>query len=277
MTDTGDWPGITDRQQPLAVLRAEIDDIDTAILALIARRMVAVRTVAEQKIQQGLVFRARREIEKIRTLEAIAQRQNIPSAMAFDLWRIIMSQALYQQRPFRLICLGSSSLAEVALAHFGRDIPLTLTTDLDWTLAQQRAAPTEVMCLFDKQRSDWWHRVVEAANLSIIAEVPWRNDGIPTGYLLAQCPVDLDADAEILCTLYAPDVDWLTIAEVLKLPVLNQRQDADSGRWLIRLIDTAAYASPEAMLAQINHPLPSSWSLGWLGRFPRFHRRQPGA
>lgn len=264
---------IDDHKQPLADLRREIDRIDSGIIDLLAQRLAVVETVAQQKIQQGLVFRARREIEKMCALEALADQHNIPVGMVFDLWRVIMSTASNRQRPFRLICLGSSHLAETALAHFGRDIPISVSDDLPWVLAQQQAEPDSVMCLFDAGRRDWWPAIAQVSDrLSIVAELPWRGNAPPSSYLLAHSPLDLEAGADVLCTVRAPKATEAEIRALFSERLLHIRADKAGDYWLVRLRDAEAHDSFAGMLLSLQASLPADCSLGFLGRFPSFHQ-----
>ena len=261
----------TDQKQPLAALRNEIDRIDHGILDLLAQRMKTVETIAQQKSAQGLVFRARREVEKTRELDRLAQQLNVPRAMVFDIWRTIISTSSHSQRPFALYCFGSPMLEQVALAYFGRNIPTHTSDNLDWVLEQQQKNPDSVMCLFDRQNRDWWQKVITLNNgLSVVAELPWQNQDLPDAYLLAHCPPDLDTDADVLCTLHAPQATEEEINTVFADRLLHSDYDPKQDRWLIKLHDPNTQDSITEMLECLRQPLPENWQLDWLGRYPRF-------
>lgn len=261
-----------DQKQPLAALRNEIDRIDRGILDLLAQRMKTVATIAQQKSAQGLVFRARREIEKTQKLDSLAQQLNIPQTMVFDIWRTIISTSSHSQRPFTLYCFGAPILEQVALAYFGRNIPTHSSDNLDWVLEQQQKSPDSVMCLFDKQNHDWWQKVATRKNdLSVVAELPWQNQNLPDAYLLAHCPTDLDADADVLCILSTPEATEEEIQTVFTDRLLHSEYDPKQDRWLIKLHDPNTQDSIAKMLECLRQPLPENWQLNCLGRYPRFH------
>lgn len=261
-----------DDEQLLATLRSEIDRIDDDILDLLEQRMKVADTIAGQKAQQGLVFRARREVSKLRDMQAKAGRNFFSRDVIFDFWRLIMATTAYRQRQFYVVCLGSMWLIDVVFAHFGRNIPVIHTKDLDEMLERQSLFPENVMCLLDKQRTDWWPVVAEQSpEFSIVAELPWRNDETtPQGYLLAQCPPDLEADADVLCLLRAPGVKPKEITAQFGENLVYHRADRKAGLWLLRLHDPDAHDSLEEFLVTLRAPLPESWQLDWLGRFPRY-------
>lgn len=279
MNDAPPFAG--DLADALGAIRQEIDSIDHQILALIAKRMQRVSNIADQKIQQGLVFRARRERQKIRALQEIAASYSLDSTMVFDLWRILMSHAAYQQRPFQLLHLGEVLHAEIASRHFGQTIHVEQSGSLEELLDRQQAMPDGIMCLFDKQRSDWWQAVSERENLHIVAELPWRGDAAPECYLLAHCPVDLEANADTLCLLDCakdtPIPEDSQLESVLGAQILGKRHDPPSGRWLVRVRDEPSYPDLETLQQRFSCQLTGGWTSRWLGRLAVFHHRQPEA
>ena len=85
-------------------LRAQIDDIDTQILQLLAQRMEIVEKVGSLKRSEGVrgVFiRPKREDDMMKRILAEGAG-NFPSKALFSIWRAIISASLQVENPFRV-------------------------------------------------------------------------------------------------------------------------------------------------------------------------------
>ncbi|TMJ11917.1 MAG: hypothetical protein E6G94_14905 [Alphaproteobacteria bacterium] len=92
------------RHMPLAALRAELDSLDDAILALIDCRLAATAAIAEAKADEGggtLALRPRRQAEIVARLQGRAVHAS-PEAVA-DIWRELMAHSLQAQRRTEII------------------------------------------------------------------------------------------------------------------------------------------------------------------------------
>ena len=85
-------------------LRAQIDDIDTQILQLLAKRMEIVEKVGSLKRSEGVkgVFiRPKREDDMMKRILAEGAGKFPPKAL-FSIWRAIISASLQVENPFRV-------------------------------------------------------------------------------------------------------------------------------------------------------------------------------
>ena len=108
---------------PLLLLRDEIDAIDTEIMLAISRRARCAQRVAEIKQQQGDTnyYRPEREAQVLRRIMADNQGPVDNEEMA-RLFRQIMSACLALEQPLKVAFLGPEGTftQEAALKHFGQ-------------------------------------------------------------------------------------------------------------------------------------------------------------
>jgi chorismate mutase len=121
--------GIMTKPQPetsLAGLRREMDEIDDAILDLLARRLAASRKVKSEKSTSGALARSPlRPAREAEILRRLAKRAHgaVPTDLMVRLWRVILSSSSLVQAPIT-IHLPQSHAADIALRlalrdHFG--------------------------------------------------------------------------------------------------------------------------------------------------------------
>ncbi len=115
-------PGMSKGGEKLAALRAQIDEIDAQLLALINDRARCAQAVAAVKIQNGeeSYYRPEREAQVLR--KVMAQNQGpLDSEEMARLFREIMSACLALEKPVRVAFLGPEGTftQEAALKHFG--------------------------------------------------------------------------------------------------------------------------------------------------------------
>src|SRR5688572_16162766 len=90
---------------PLDRIREDIDEIDDAMLALLARRFAAVEEVKRIKSASGAIsqspIRPAREAAILRRLVA-AKPDVVPAELRVRLWRAIISASTLMQAPVRI-------------------------------------------------------------------------------------------------------------------------------------------------------------------------------
>ncbi len=85
---------------PLGALRREIDDVDAALVALLARRMRIVDRVIAVKKSTGVAAVVPERIEAVvARVRALAERDGVPPDMAEKLWRLLIAETIaYEQQ-----------------------------------------------------------------------------------------------------------------------------------------------------------------------------------
>ena len=126
----------------LAALRAEIDQIDDEILALIERRFAAAAAIARAKAREedgALKIRPRRQAAVIARLQA--RSRNTPPEAVAALWRELMAHSLQAQAPMEIVLAGTGDRALIEAGvrrHFGSAAPLRWVRDADEALRRAR-------------------------------------------------------------------------------------------------------------------------------------------
>ena len=97
MTDIPSQASHKDQQDiSLADLRDQIDAIDNAMLALLAKRQNLSRLVVTKKAKGSNVFRPDREVSLLRNL--VASHPDIDARLIIGLWRFIISASIAEQK-----------------------------------------------------------------------------------------------------------------------------------------------------------------------------------
>ena len=98
----------------LAALRAQIDEIDNALLGLLAKRQDLSRAIVTKKALGSNVFRPDRELSLLRNL--VADHAGIDARLIMGLWRHIISASIAEQKPDYCIA-HSAEGKELATNH----------------------------------------------------------------------------------------------------------------------------------------------------------------
>jgi chorismate mutase/prephenate dehydratase len=117
----------------LQALRAQIDEVDRALLGLLNRRAALAQEVGELKqLTGGVVFRPEREAQVIDGLKAVNQGP-LPSGSVAPIWREIMSACRALERRARVAFLGPAGTfsEEAALGYFGSSIERVPCASID--------------------------------------------------------------------------------------------------------------------------------------------------
>ena len=169
-----------DPDTALAPLRAELDDIDDSVLALLRRRAEVVQQVGQLK--QGVAIRAGREAAILRRLLATAHAP-LPDAAIVRVWREIFAASTSQQGPFSIsVCEtdASGAMAACAREHFGALTPLHLYHTPAQAIAAvaQAGASAAVLPMPDGAPGPmgaWWVSLLgrEVPRIFVVARLPF--------------------------------------------------------------------------------------------------------
>lgn len=171
-------------QDELARLRAEIDRIDDAVVALLLERIAVVHRIGAVKTaaggpQGGLALRPAREAEIIRRLAAAAGSA-LPAAALTRMWRELLAATTRLQTPLRVAFLADPTTPEVkelARDHFGTLTPLTPVETAQHGFRVIGAGDADLLVL-PTPRDDrfWWSRVALTlvdSPLRIVSRLPF--------------------------------------------------------------------------------------------------------
>lgn len=107
---------------PLDLIRRDIDGIDKTLLSLFAQRLQLAEKLATTKAQQGLPVRSGREVALLRRLIAEAPAP-LERELVVELWRSLIGASLRRQRVIDVVVgVGRGDptrLFDIARRHFG--------------------------------------------------------------------------------------------------------------------------------------------------------------
>ena len=199
-----------DPRPSLAAVRARIDEVDTALLALVEERAELAKAVAAAKAAQGdagrFGLRPAREAQVLRRLLA-QPRKAAGTALVVRIWRELMGDNLAKQGPFQLTAWGGVDLArtvELARLRFGVAPPLRHAASPEEALAAAKAeGGVGVLAL--ARDSAWWGRLLAEPRIRVFAALPCLKAWGPMAALaVADVPIEPSG---------ADETFWVTDAE----------------------------------------------------------------
>lgn len=267
-------------ESALDALRAEIDEIDNALLDLLQRRGEVARAIRDAKGPAGGIFRPGREAAVLRRLLA-RHRGSLPKAAVVRLWREIFAAATSLQGRFAVAVHssdGDQALRTLARDHFGSLTPIApFSSALGVVRAVTEGEATVGVFPLPQgdDREPWWPHLARVASATprvvarlpfaaqagsgaealVIALSPVEASGHDCGYLIAESDDQLSRSALrgllTACDLVVRDIQvvdqgggrWLNLIEVEGLLPADDRR-------LTRFVDRG-----EAVIHQI-------WPLG---------------
>ena len=180
----------------LSAVRARIDEVDAALLALVDERaQLAAAVVAAKAAEggaQGFGLRPAREAQVLRRLLAGPHRA-AGASMIVRIWRELMGESLALQGPFHLCAWGGESLpraVELARLRFGAAPSLAYAKSPDEAIA---AAGTlgGVGVLSLSRDNAWWGRLLAEPKLRVFAALPCLKAWGPMSALaISEAPVE---------------------------------------------------------------------------------------
>jgi len=166
-----------DPRPTLAAVRARIDEVDSALLALVDERAQLAAAVAAAKAAQGdagrFGLRPAREAQVLRQLLA-RPRKAATTPLIVRIWRELMGESLALQGPFHLSVWGGHEAARtVELAHlrFGAAPALANASSPEAALAAART-PGGVAVLALSRDNAWWGRLLAEPKLRVFSALP---------------------------------------------------------------------------------------------------------
>jgi chorismate mutase len=183
----------------LAALRREIDALDEAMLALIDRRVKAVKSIARIKAIDGdrLRLRPAREAAVIERL--VARAEVAPQTVVRHIWREIMAACLELQIEGELVLHATrepARLTDAARQRFGSSAAMTIASSSDEALAAARTREAVAVIELSPD-SGWWSALGEDRTLAMfdcLRDPAGRPIGIALGRIAGE---DLGACPEI--------------------------------------------------------------------------------
>ena len=161
----------------LDAVRARLDEIDAALLALVDERAGLAQDVAAAKQAAGdgdkFALRPGRETALLRRLLARDRTAARPS-LVVRIWRELIGDSLSRQGPFHLTVWGGKDAArttELARHRFGAAPPLRSVAMAEEALAAAKA-PGGVGVLTLASEAPWWGRLLADPKLQVFAVLP---------------------------------------------------------------------------------------------------------
>jgi chorismate mutase len=161
-------------------IRAEIDDIDAQMHALLIKRSKVIDDLIKAKEKQGggSAFRPGREAAMMRTL---AQRHsgNLPLDTIESIWRIIIATFTYIQAPYNVHLDASEDMQQMwdsARFHFGFTVPLHKHATAHHVIEAVMHGQGDLgMVAIHKMivEGAWWTRLIGPQRPKIIARLPF--------------------------------------------------------------------------------------------------------
>ena len=215
----------------LPQLRAQIDEIDTAIHDLLMRRAAVVDGVARDIGKGGTKIRPGREARILRRLLG-RHTGSLPRQAITRVWRELFAAALIiEGGQIIAVCDGEGGVDRLALAreHFGPLTPVRRHHNPAQTMADVARETAQLAVLpapseDDEAQGGWWAALTAtgAARLHVIAKIPFwtrRAEGSPAGeaYVVAGIRPDAsDDDKSLLVLELAADTSRTRVTTLLK-------------------------------------------------------------
>lgn len=145
-------------QKKLNKLRTQIDEVDSQLLALLAKRAEFVGEVGKLKHNAGIdgcFIRSGREAKMMREILARGAG-NFPKAALFSIWRTIISASLKLEGDLKIAMPRSKSfhMHRLIVEYFGSGSDYILCDSVDAALGQVKGNVVGVFSVSD----DWWTR-----------------------------------------------------------------------------------------------------------------------
>ena len=167
----------------LSALREEIDEIDNALLSLLAKRQGLSRQIATKKALGSNVFRPDREMSLLRNL--IAAHEGIDPRLIMGLWRHIISASIAEQKPDYTIAHSEAGKA-LADSHGAGYMQCQLCDDVPSAIAALQNGTADCVILTDDELASHSQHlvpdeIVVAASIGFLVQ-----EGQQRGYILCR-------------------------------------------------------------------------------------------
>ena len=187
---------MADARSSLADVRARIDEVDAAILALVDERARLASDVAAAKAAEGNAgkfgLRPAREAQVLRKLLA-KPRTSASISLIVRIWREMMAESLALQGPFLISAWGGhdpARIRELARLRFGAAPSLTVVQTAEDAIAGARALGGVGVLALSKD-SAWWGRLLAEPKVRVFAALPCLNAwGSMSALAVADAPIE---------------------------------------------------------------------------------------
>ena len=189
----------------LTALRAELDQIDDALHALLIRRAETVAAVAALGVKGAVPLRPGREAAIIRRLLARNAGQILPSLAIVRIWRELLVAMTQQQRPMLITVAETAEtpgMTPLAREHFGAATPLHIRRSAAQAVSEvsARLAGAAVLPLPADSETDaaaWWTALMhrDDPRIHVVARLPFwapRAEGAADTQALVVCAAPPD-------------------------------------------------------------------------------------
>lgn len=210
---------MVDPSSSLAAVRARIDEVDSALLALVDERAKLAADVAAAKAAQGdagkFGLRPAREAQVLRSLLA-RPRKAASVSVIVRIWREMMAESLALQGPFHLTAWGGhdpARIRELARLRFGATPGLTQVAGADDAIAAARTMGGVGVLALSKGNS-WWGRLLAEPHVRVFAALPCLKAWGPMSALaIADAPIEPSGSDETF---------WVTDASGAAQPIVDE-------------------------------------------------------
>jgi chorismate mutase len=197
-------------KQALADLRAQIDQIDSALHDLLRERAEIIDQIRKVKGKQHIFVRPGREAQMLRSLTGRPQGK-IPEGLIVRLWREMISAFTLQEGLFKVAVFSPAKgpdLWDAARDHFGSFTPLHETVSAQAAIKALQAEKVTLAAVpppVAGEKDAWWPLLVadKANTLNVIAALPFeplkpgRSNArriLPSGLVVAKLYPELTGD-----------------------------------------------------------------------------------
>jgi chorismate mutase len=259
---------------PLELIRRDIDGVDRTLLSLFAQRLQLVDKLAIAKPQGGLPIRSGREVAMLRRLIAEAPAP-LDRELVVELWRALISASVRRQRAVDVVVGGGrgdpTRLFDTARRHFGARTRIQHVPEPQAALQKAVENPQSCVAVTPWPAApgvgSWWPALSERRfhDLHLIAALPLvgqANDD-PEAAVFAATPTD--AAGSDLTMLIAFDQHHRAPRALNEAGLVGKEVARSEPRVLLRIEGFVALNDPRAA-ALTGHGLEGVRVLGSYAR-----------
>lgn len=256
----------------VAALRARIDEIDDAILALVEERMgtAPLLRAAKQGLTGAAAMRPAREVEVMRRLIAKSQGR-LEQDLVIDVWRLLMSANLRAQTEIEVAVAGGMDMVrlnDLVRRYFGHAVRVSREGDARAALGRAVDNPNVVAAVpwpGNNGAGNWWPCLTENRyqGLSLIAGLPLSGEA--EGALFGQAVSQETAGAgdETLAIAFDP---FHKLTRVLNLSDLSGRELGRASEKLLFVLDGFVAATDPRLVSAVRSGLDGLRVIGSYSR-----------
>lgn len=220
---------MSEPENPLAKLRAEIDRIDDAIHDLMMRRTELAGSIRAAKERDSFAnYSPGREAQILRRL-VMRHRGQFPKTVLVRIWREMMAAMLRLQGPFAVAVYAPEDRHwywDHARDHFGSGTPMTghqAVRSVVNAVLEDRAAVGVLPVPEEGEKDPWWPALVTHSrrDVSIVARIPFasagegRSDAAGALVIASTAPEATGDDRTILAARVRRDVSRARVTDTL--------------------------------------------------------------